>query len=193
MSQAMRPHAILGPSGLYRSVKPHKIVVTYTVKPSFSVPAVYFRDRHRSPGRSGRAMHYYFCDISHNSAKLPPLMPQRDTIRRFYGLKFENFVYFYPEIIYTMAEKTSRITLTEAIRRTVEEYIESEQQYDDDVQLQIDRTDFDVAIADPEQDLPECDYYPMMDLVQMSADDDGRWLPDDDAIASVVDEYVITD
>ena len=44
-----------------------------------------------------------------------------------------------------------------------------------------------------EQDLPECDYYPMMDLVQMSADDDGRWLPDDDAIASVVDEYVITD
>lgn len=111
----------------------------------------------------------------------------------FYSLKFENFVYFYPEIIYTMAEKISRITLTEAIRRTVEEYIESEQQYDDDVQLQIDRTDFDVAIADPEQDLPECDYYPMMDLVQMSADDDGRWLPDDDAIASVVDEYVITD
>ena len=119
--------------------------------------------------------------------------PLRIPFAAFYNLKFENFVYFYPKIIYTMAEKISRITLTEAIRRTVEEYIESEQQYDDDVQLQIDRTDFDVAIADPEQDLPECDYYPMMDLVQMSADDDGRWLPDDDAIASVVDEYVITD
>lgn len=119
--------------------------------------------------------------------------PPRIPFAAFYNLKFENFVYFYPEIIYTMAEKTSRITLTEAIRRTVEEYIESEQQYDDDVQLQIDRTDFDVTIADPDQDLPECDYYPMMDLVQMSADDDGRWLPDDDAIASVVDEYVITD
>lgn len=82
MPQAMRPHAFLGPSGLYRSIQSHKIVVAYTVKTSFPVPAVYFRDSHCSSGRSGRAMHYYFCDISHNSAKLPPLMPQRDTIRR---------------------------------------------------------------------------------------------------------------
>ena len=75
MPQAMRPHAFLGPSGLYRSIQPHKIVIADTVKPSFSVPAVYFRGSHCSSGRSGRAMHYYFCNVSHNSAKLPRRMP----------------------------------------------------------------------------------------------------------------------
>ncbi len=75
MPQAMRPHASLGPSGLYRSIQPHKIVIAYTVKTSFPVPAVYFRGCHCPPCRSGRAMHYYFCNVSHNNAKLPPLMP----------------------------------------------------------------------------------------------------------------------
>lgn len=89
-----------------------------------------------------------------------------------------------------MSEKDMRTTLVEAIRNTVEEYIESEQQYDDDVQLQIDRTDFHTDIADPEQDLPECDYYPMMDLISMSTDDDGLWEPDMEAIESVADEYL---
>ena len=92
-----------------------------------------------------------------------------------------------------MSGKISRITLAEAIRNTVEEYIESEQQYSDDVQLQIDRTTFEISIADPEQDLPECDYYPMMDLISMSTEEEGLWLPDDDAIESVVDEYVLTE
>ena len=86
-----------------------------------------------------------------------------------------------------------REELVEAIRNVVEEYIESEQQYSDDVQLQIDRTSFELAIADPEQDLPECDYYPMMELISMSTEEAGRWLPDEEAIESVVDEYVITD
>ena len=71
MPQTMRTHTFLGPSRLYRSVNPHKIMVAYTVKTSFPVPAVYFRGSHCSPGRSGRAMHYYFSNISHNGAKLP--------------------------------------------------------------------------------------------------------------------------
>ena len=92
-----------------------------------------------------------------------------------------------------MSKEMVREELVEAIRNVVEEYIESEQQYSDDVQLQIDRTSFEPAIADPEQDLPECDYYPMMELISMSTEEEGRWLPDEEAIESVVDEYVITE
>ena len=76
---------------------------------------------------------------------------------------------------------------------TVEEYIDGEESYGDDVQLQIDTTTWEIEIADPENDLPNCDYYPMMDLVKMSAANPGQWEPDTDAIADVAAEYVFTE
>ena len=78
------------------------------------------------------------------------------------------------------------------IRETVEEYIDGEESYSDDVQLEIDTTDWSMDIADPENDLPNCDYYPMMDLVKMSVDDPGKWEPDEEAIESIASEYIFT-
>lgn len=75
----------------------------------------------------------------------------------------------------------------------VEDYIAEEEAYSDDVQLQIDTTNWDMEIADPENDLPNCDYYPMMDLVRMSTENPGSWEPDPEAIADVAAEYVFTD
>lgn len=78
------------------------------------------------------------------------------------------------------------------LRETVEEYIAGEQGYSDDVQLEIDTTTWEMDIADPENDLPNCDYYPIMDLVKMSVDEPGKWEPDESAIESVAAEYVFT-
>lgn len=75
----------------------------------------------------------------------------------------------------------------------VEEYISAEEAYSDDVQLEINTTTWEMDIADPENDLPNCDYYPMMDLVKMSASNPGQWEPDRDAIVDIAAEYVFTE
>lgn len=75
----------------------------------------------------------------------------------------------------------------------VNEYIEAEESYSDDVQLEINTTTWDMDIADPENDLPNCDYYPIMDLVKMSATNPGQWEPDMDAITDIAAEYVFTE
>ncbi|MDE5976777.1 MAG: hypothetical protein K2G69_09530 [Muribaculaceae bacterium] len=79
------------------------------------------------------------------------------------------------------------------LREVVKEYIADEEAYSDDVQLRIDTTDWQLEIADPEDDLPNCDYYPMMDLVSMSTSEPGKWVPDEDAITEVAAEYVFTE
>ncbi len=73
------------------------------------------------------------------------------------------------------------------------EYIAEEDAYSDDVQLQINTLSWDMEIADPDNDLPDCDYWPMMDLVKMSATEPGKWEPDKAAIEEVAAEYVFTD
>lgn len=81
---------------------------------------------------------------------------------------------------------------TRRLREVVEEYISGEENYGDDVQLEINTSDWTMDIADPENDLPNCDYYPMMDLVKMSVSNPGKWEPDEGAIESVAAEYVFT-
>ena len=78
----------------------------------------------------------------------------------------------------------------EKIREVVEDYIAGEEGYSDDVQLEINTVNWDMEIADPENDLPNCDYYPMMDLVKMSVENPGKWEPDMAAIESVAAEYL---
>lgn len=75
----------------------------------------------------------------------------------------------------------------------VNEYIDAEESYSDDVQLEINTTTWEMDIADPENDLPNCDYYPILDLVKMSATNPGQWEPDMDAISEIAAEYVFTD
>ena len=79
------------------------------------------------------------------------------------------------------------------LKEIVSEYIAEEEAYSDDVQLQINTLNWEMEIADPENDLPDCDYWPMMDLVRMSAANPGKWEPDPDAIEEVAAEYVFTD
>lgn len=79
------------------------------------------------------------------------------------------------------------------LREIVKEYIADEEAYSDDVQLRINTLTKEVEIADPDDDLPNCDYYPMMDLVGMSTSEPGKWQPDEDAIEEVAAEYVFTE
>ena len=79
------------------------------------------------------------------------------------------------------------------VTEVVEEYIAGEESYSDDVQLEINTVNWEMDIADPENDLPNCDYYPMMDLVKMSVSVPGKWEADKSAIESVAAEYVFTD
>ena len=81
----------------------------------------------------------------------------------------------------------------ERIKDTVEDYIAGEENYSDDVQLEINTVNWEMDIADPENDLPDCDYYPILDLVKMSVEQPGKWEPDMEAIESVATEYVFTD
>lgn len=78
------------------------------------------------------------------------------------------------------------------ISDVVREYIDNEEDYSDDVQLAINPSDLSLEIADPDDDLPEFDYYPMMDLVRMSASEPGHWDPDSDAISDMAAEYILT-
>ena len=79
------------------------------------------------------------------------------------------------------------------VKEVVEDYIAGEESYSDDVQLEINTMTWEMDIADPENDLPECDYYPIMDLVRMSTKQPGSWEPDPDAIAGLAAEYVFTE
>lgn len=81
---------------------------------------------------------------------------------------------------------------TKKVREIVEEYIDGEESYSDNVQLEINTTDWSMDIADPDNDLPNCDYYPMLDLVKMSVTEPGKWEPDEAAIESISAEYVFT-
>ena len=87
------------------------------------------------------------------------------------------------------------MTTSDFIKRlteTVEDYIGGEESSSDDVQLEINTVTWEMDIADPENNLPNCDYYPMMDLVRMSVSEPGQWEPDTDAISDVAAEYVFT-
>lgn len=80
--------------------------------------------------------------------------------------------------------------LRQSIISAVNEYLENEEAYSDDVQLEINTANLQADLADPEQDLPEYDYYPVMDLVCTASDDSGRWIVDEEAVDSVVSDYL---
>ena len=79
--------------------------------------------------------------------------------------------------------------MAESIRKTVEQYISEEECHSDDTQLRINTLTKEVDLADPEDDLPDYDYYPVMDLVRGSDTEPGRWIPDEEAISEVAAEY----
>lgn len=77
------------------------------------------------------------------------------------------------------------------ITAVVNQYIDNEGEYTDNVQMEINPMTLEVSLVDPETDLPDRDYYPIMELIQMSTTELGRWEPDADAISQVAADYII--
>lgn len=76
----------------------------------------------------------------------------------------------------------------------VEDYLKGEEGYGDATLVEIDPADLSVALVeseDVEEDIDDSEkgYCPVMDLVKMSLENPGVWLPDPEAIASLATEY----
>lgn len=76
------------------------------------------------------------------------------------------------------------------ILKAVKQFTSNLDEYSDNIQLQINTTTYAVDLADPEQDLPNCDYYPIMELVRINPSQPAQWLPDETAIDGVASEYL---
>ncbi len=77
------------------------------------------------------------------------------------------------------------------ITAVVNQYIDNEGEYTDNVQMEINPMTLEVSLVDPDTDLPDRDYYPIMDLIKMSTTDPGKWQPDPESIAEVAADYII--
>lgn len=89
----------------------------------------------------------------------------------------------------------TRQELEARIRAAVEDYIESEECYGDNAELEIDLSKGIVKVRDAmgmEDNLLSndvVDYYDIMDLVQMSPSEPGKWEVDEEAVKSVASDY----
>lgn len=89
----------------------------------------------------------------------------------------------------------TREELEARIRAAVEDYIESEESYGDNAELEIDLSKEIVKVRDAmgmEDNLltnDVVDYYDIMDLVRMSPTEPGKWEVDDEAVKSVAADY----
>lgn len=80
--------------------------------------------------------------------------------------------------------------LEKRIYNAVKDFTEYEETFSDNAQIRINPLTGEVEIADPDDDLDGFDYYPAMDLVEMSVETPGKWIPDAEAIAEVAAEYL---
>ena len=89
----------------------------------------------------------------------------------------------------------TRSELEKMISDAVEDYIASEESYDDLAQLCIDPSEMRVWVddsGDVDPDSETIDSYDVMDFVVTGADpaDPGKWTVDRDAVTSVATEYI---
>lgn len=80
-------------------------------------------------------------------------------------------------------------TLRENIHAQVENYLDNESLYDDDVQLRINPSTLQVDIVEQDDEMSDCDYIPVMELVCISTETPGEWAADDEAIDSLTSQY----
>lgn len=84
--------------------------------------------------------------------------------------------------------------IEKAIREAVMEYIADEETYDDNAQLRIFPAEAKADVIDGDENDEEdsadgVDFIDVMELVKMSPDKPGKWVPDDEAIAALAEEY----
>lgn len=78
---------------------------------------------------------------------------------------------------------------TDLISATVNQYLDDEECYNDNVQLQINPATGEVELTDSDEELDGYDYIPAMDLVKMSTEELGQWETDAEAIAELAAQY----
>lgn len=79
--------------------------------------------------------------------------------------------------------------LESEIRAAVEEYIDGEESYGDNMVVAIDPASGAVVLEDEDEADQTWDLYDVMDLIDMDSADPGVWKVDNDAIESVIEEY----
>ncbi len=78
--------------------------------------------------------------------------------------------------------------LKKSIFEAVEDFAANDGAYSDNAMLEINPADNSVRIVDEETD-HELDYYDLMDLVEMSPSEPGRWIPAESFIKEVAASY----
>ena len=111
---------------------------------------------------------------------------------RIYADAFETTFANPKEMLDFLAERAKAATwisgLAKDIYDAVVYYIMHFQDFEGNVQLQINDEDYSVALADPEQDLPNCDYFEVNKLL---IDSPEGLAPDDEAIATLAAGYYV--
>lgn len=82
-----------------------------------------------------------------------------------------------------------RKELEKLLLAEVKKYVGNDSAYEDDSLLEIDPATWHLAIVASDTAEASCDYYDIMDLVEMSVDNPGQWQPCEEAIAEVAAEY----
>ncbi len=82
--------------------------------------------------------------------------------------------------------------MLEGIITALNEYLANEEAYGDNPQLRISLSTLEPSVeaeTGEEDSDEEADYYNVMDLLEMSADDSGKWLVDREAAGEIAEEY----
>lgn len=80
----------------------------------------------------------------------------------------------------------------EKITGLLEEYLEAPEAWGDNVMIEVDPSTMEARLNDDEDaDMEDSglDYWPVMDLLQMSVDNPGDWEIDPDAVAELLESY----
>lgn len=80
--------------------------------------------------------------------------------------------------------------LKRLIIEAVSEYLENEEGYGDCAQLEIDPKTLAVEIVSVDEDSDDKDYYMLMDMVKGSDAEPGIFIPDEDTIEEITEEYL---
>lgn len=87
-------------------------------------------------------------------------------------------------------EKLNKSDFRDALLDAIDEYIATEQSYDDNARFEIDLSTMEVEIADgEEEDIPGKDTIDAMEMIKMSESEPGRWVADPEAVEALVEEY----
>ncbi len=78
------------------------------------------------------------------------------------------------------------------VEKLLKEYIEAPEAWSDNVMIEVNPDSKEICLNDDEEvdvDNSALDYWPVMDLLQMSVENPGEWEIDPDAVNEMVESY----